>query len=220
MPNDRAGELGSKSVWAGGIVAGIAASVAAPRSQGSIIYTAVSEPVNSSTTEADVPFVPGGQSVVAAEYDATNGLILTKQSDFADYVTVAGTPTTPTVAAIPFGDEIDGTSDLSAFDGNPVLNNADGMTGQFVESMPPQTQYIGISFEPAPSTVDYGWIGFEVTDDSSLANLSGIVTGYAYDNSGAGIAAGAVPEPSSLALLALGAARLAGYRRRSRISAR
>jgi hypothetical protein len=80
--------------------------------------------------------------------------------------------------------------------------NADGDTG-----------YMGFSFllnDGAGSTV-YGWAEIERVSPSS-ANL----LGWGYEDSGAAIAAGAtaVPEPSGLALLALGATGVAALRRR------
>ena len=57
----------------------------------------------------------------------------------------------------------------------------------------------------------FGWIGVDITND---AVLTGQVTGFAYENNGGSIPAGAVPEPAGLALLALGAPAL--LRRRTR----
>jgi hypothetical protein len=51
----------------------------------------------------------------------------------------------------------------------------------------------------------FGWIGIDIT---SADDLTGVVTDYAYDDTGAAIPAGQVPEPGGLALLALGAAGL------------
>ncbi len=68
--------------------------------------------------------------------------------------------------------------------------------------------YLGFSFElendsvggALAGTTVYGWMDLERVTVSS-----GTLHGWAYDDRGVAIAAGAVPEPSSLALLALGA---------------
>ena len=76
-----------------------------------------------------------------------------------------------------------------------------------------EDKYIGVRFAAAvPGGFDYGWIEFK----GSSYGLNGTVYGWAYDNSGAAIYAGdtssppASPEPSSLALLAMGALTAAG----------
>ncbi len=72
--------------------------------------------------------------------------------------------------------------------------------------------YIGVRFDPAGGfNWKYGWIHF---DSVSGDGLSYHVDGYAYETDGGSIVAGAVPEPSSLALLALGAAGVRFLRKR------
>ena len=78
---------------------------------------------------------------------------------------------------------------------------------------------------------DYGWIRLKLTDlglnqpfstvlgGSPLGNGQGYadkvtVVDWAYENSGAAIKAGDVPEPSALALLAAGAVGIGAFRRR------
>jgi hypothetical protein len=56
----------------------------------------------------------------------------------------------------------------------------------------------------------YGWV--EITFGGSASTRA--ITGYAYETSGGGIDAGAIPEPGSFAALALGALGLFGRRRR------
>ena len=57
----------------------------------------------------------------------------------------------------------------------------------------------------------YGWISIFVGSDM----LTRSITGIAFEDSGASIAAGAIPAPGALALLAIGGVFPAGRRRRS-----
>jgi hypothetical protein len=71
-------------------------------------------------------------------------------------------------------------------------------------------EYIGFRFLNG-ATTEYGYIQLEVDPYVSPANPGGIkFFRLAYENSGAAILTGAVPEPSSLAALAFGGALLAG----------
>jgi hypothetical protein len=69
------------------------------------------------------------------------------------------------------------------------------------------TKYAGVQFVVGSDTF-YGWVGIQLQDPAS-SNSTGTITGFAYENTpGQGIAAGVVPEPAGLALLALGAVGL------------
>jgi len=77
--------------------------------------------------------------------------------------------------------------------------------------------FIGFSFLNASNQLDYGYIELETDVFTNAASPGGLrFFSVAYDNSGAPIAAGAVPEPSTLAALAFGGAGLAAaaFRRR------
>jgi hypothetical protein len=74
-------------------------------------------------------------------------------------------------------------------------------------------RYAGVKFFVGADTY-YGWIGMTLQNPASTSS-TGTITDFAYESTpGQGIAAGATPEPSGLALLALGAAGL--VRRRDR----
>ena len=75
-----------------------------------------------------------------------------------------------------------------------------------IDSVEGNAQYVGVRFRVNDTGDDrYGWIAIDITNGD---DLTGVVTGYAYDDTGAPIGAGQVPEPAGLALLALGAAGL------------
>jgi hypothetical protein len=68
--------------------------------------------------------------------------------------------------------------------------------------------YLGLRFY-ASGITNYGWASVTVTP-----NLHSITIGqFAYDNTGVDLPAGVIPEPTSLSLLALGAAGVLAFRR-------
>ena len=101
------------------------------------------------------------------------------------------------------------------------MNNA--TVGDWV---PASSGYMGIRFTEAGvngGAPMYGWVQIAktVTGEPPRGGATGITfVDWAYDNSGAGIAAGVtgVPEPSSLALLAAGAIGVSA--RRGRVTLR
>lgn len=91
------------------------------------------------------------------------------------------------------------------YDNDNALDDPIG-TNFLIDNVSGNTQYVGVRFRINDEGDDrYGWIGIDITNAD---DLTGIVTDYAYEDSGAAIAAGEVPEPAGLALLALGAAGL------------
>jgi len=100
------------------------------------------------------------------------------------------------------GTMIDGTSTFAAGNGSPT------MTGNFISGTP---GIIGFRFAEGGFTY-YGWARL---NKGANATTAGSFVDYAWENTpNTGIAAGAIPTPGSLALLALGAAGLVGRRRK------
>ncbi len=72
-----------------------------------------------------------------------------------------------------------------------------GETGEFID----HRGYVGLQFE-AEDGIHYGWLDIE----GVLTRSSIRIRGWAYESTpGVGIVAGAVPEPSSIVLFAIGA---------------
>ena len=71
-------------------------------------------------------------------------------------------------------------------------------------------EYLAISFTPSNSIPFYGWIELSLSNTGTNGQPDTILFGYAWDNTGAKITMGETPtpEPSSPALLALGALAL------------
>lgn len=127
------------------------------------------------------------------------------------------------VAALPAGTLIGPTTLFSVDGGNAqatppdYANNLAGAPGGGNFATDDSTQYFGVEFTPTGSaTPDYGYVGVQLDPIGGLNSPTLTITSFAYDNSGAAIAAGdtgtSAPEPSSLVLLALGAVGLLGRR--------
>jgi hypothetical protein len=82
-----------------------------------------------------------------------------------------------------------------------------------------EVRYLGLKMELNNSgDTNYGWVGVRIDNE---ADATGAVVGYAYETlPGVPIAAGNIPEPSSLLLLAAGAFTLAGAATRRRLKNR
>lgn len=76
-----------------------------------------------------------------------------------------------------------------------------------------QTILIGFRFinEAAANQVQFGWANLRLPE----VGAPGMIFSYAYDDMGATINAGSIPTPGALGLLAVGAAGLAGRRRKN-----
>ncbi len=116
-----------------------------------------------------------------------------------------------TIAPLTAGTVVDSSLNLAASAGGILgVGIPDGQTG-----------YLGFMFDPnstagfdTTTPIDYGWL--EMTVDSVNG---GKIVAWAYEDSGASITVGAVPEPSSLALLAAGAVGVNALRRRRSVLA-
>lgn len=182
-----------------------------------IIHTTANATVDATHSSYLVDFRGDGTSELSVNYNTTTGLTANKSgSNALSYL--PSTTNATWARALSLGDTIDPADPafvpLDLAD-SALLNDGAG-NGEFTAAA--GEKYIGVEFGFGMSDGPYlGWIGFRADDDSSLENLAGTVTGFAYESDlGQPIAAGAVPEPSSLGLLAMGATGLAAYRRRGR----
>lgn len=117
-----------------------------------------------------------------------------------------GTDSMDAWAAIMAGEIIDASS-VYAFGGGGSSDHMSTVGGDFV---PGASQYLGFRFLPdGGSTWLYGWMQVTFT----VNQPGGLIQSWAWENSGAGIQAGVVPEPGAW-LLSIIAAALAGCRRK------
>jgi hypothetical protein len=112
------------------------------------------------------------------------------------------------VTALSAGALVDSTTAGPSFFGSMAYGTANP-NAQFNNA---SGKFVGLSFPSGTSTY-YGWVRVDVSNSAG----SFVVKDWAYQNTpGVGILTGVVPEPTSLGLLAAGAAGVAALRLRKR----
>ncbi len=112
------------------------------------------------------------------------------------------------VSALNAGFVINSSSVGPSFTGSMAYGSANP-NAQFNTA---SSSFLGLSFAGASGTL-YGWVRVSVNNAAGTF----VVHDWAYDSSGAGIAAGAIPAPGTLGLLAVGASGLGLMRGRKRV---
>jgi hypothetical protein len=189
------------------LAAGAAAAAAAAAADASIVYS-------------------GTQNISISQFNSLNlnldgdgyGDVLLKNYVFGGGNYQAATVNFAPGKLVTFNNGLNYVSSLSA---GFAINS--GSVGNFFGSMAygsanPAAQfnnvdgaYLGLSFASG-ANVFYGWVRVSINNSAG----SFVVNDWAYENSGAGILAGAVPAPGALGLLALGPAGLGILRGRKR----
>ncbi|MGJ8654007.1 MAG: PEP-CTERM sorting domain-containing protein [Opitutaceae bacterium] len=121
---------------------------------------------------------------------------------------LASTATNSAILNLAFGTQVDSNSDFPT----SYSGSTDHMGTGLEEFDSGVTGYIGFVLNPGVDNY-YGWMQLTLNDDGT----SGTIHQWAWDDSGAAITVGAVPEPSHAALLfGLGVASFMFGRRRVR----
>lgn len=117
----------------------------------------------------------------------------------------AGGSSATLVDNLPQGTPIDGSSTYGR-------NNGHETTGPTVFNTNSSNNLIGFRFlNEGTNQLNFGWARYSFAGTFNGQPRS--IVEYAYDNTGAGVQAGVVPEPTGLALLAAGALGLVARRR-------
>jgi PEP-CTERM motif len=198
-------------------LAGGAVLTAADRAQAQVTYSGLKNlPV---TTGGSVPLDLDNNA--ATDFTIVNQLnpstsvrelIVHPASTSLDQIlgTNGGTPARDLATALLAGQTIDATGAYKTAD--PLMRDASGTGGWTPDGT---DRYLGVRFDPTGvgTNFNYGWARVAVNPD-----LTAVVRDWAFQvPQNVGIAAGqttAVPEPSSLALLAVGSAAVSAWRRR------
>ena len=145
----------------------------------------------------------GAEEYQVVHRTGPNRVTLLKDSNALSTNAYAVTAANAQPAALSAGTIIGPSSTYSTTYDADLANQGTGLGNFTVDNVTGNPQYVGVKFQLASSgPTYYGWIGVDVTN---ATDLTGRVSGFAYDDTGGPIAAGAVPEPAGLALLALGA---------------
>ena len=190
---------------AGVLAAGLAFT--AGQARGAVIYSGpvnVSIPTNMDGVFIDIDGMTSGSQMTGWDINPFfGGSVIATSASF--HPVADSTSNTAAILGLGEGVEVDDSLTYASSPGGSSMHMGPG-PDQFVEA---EESYFGFSFTTNGGDGPYfGWVRLQVTAN----NPGGVVTGWAYDDSGAPITVGAVPEPTGLMLLAL--APLLAWRRR------
>ncbi len=105
----------------------------------------------------------------------------------------------------------------SGFGARASLASGNGFPNSQWASPSPSTGYLGLRFTGVGGVTQYAWLQLTVDGNTNPGARKITLIGAAFENTGAAIQTGAVPEPTttSLGLLALGAFGLMAHRKRT-----
>lgn len=202
--------LVKKKRWAAYAAAGVAATFAGTQSaEADITHVVVGSPAGDWTTDDDLYFPLAGDASLNFYHPGYGAGIAIFNGGY--FGTIVG-QTIATVfryaSNLASGANISTQNFLTA-PAFAILASYSGATySQFVNT----SGIIGFRFDGGAGT-QYGWARVTALGDAPINSY--VIEEYAYADVGESIAAGQIPEPSSLGLLALGAVGiLAGRRRR------
>jgi len=143
-------------------------------------------------------YVFGGASYMSATVNFFPGKLVSFNAGPFGYAYASALSSGAAIDASSAGPNYFGSMAYGSANPNAQFNNA-------------SNAYLGLSFASG-ANLYYGWVRVSVNQAAG----SFIVHDWAYENSGAGIAAGAVPAPGALGLFAAGASGLGFLRGRKR----
>lgn len=144
-------------------------------------------------------YVFGGASYMGARVNYSTGKLVSFNAGPFGYSYVSALSAGAAINASSAGPNRFGSMAFGSANPNAQFNNATNV-------------YLGLSFASYDSNFFYGWVRVSVNQAAGTF----VVHDWAYENSGAGIAAGAVPAPGALGLFAAGASGLGFLRGRKR----
>ncbi len=181
-----------------------------------IVTVPINETIGASASQTGSLTVSvGGNDVVtfSATYDPSTPEADLTVSSFTGsaYAVNSGDPFFP--AALSIGDTVPGSFSSNGFEATKLMASYNTSAAGTFAGL--SNVYLGVSF-PDPSNssqTDFGYIGVSVSGvtSSTSPSVTATISSLTYDDTGAPITIGAVPEPASLTTLAMGAAGVGAF---------
>ena len=192
----------------------VATSSALVTAEAAVVYSGVVNITADASVTNPANISVNLDSAGAAEFTLTSSLF--NKASFVDnflngFKPIADSTTGGTVTKLALGFPVDATglfSTASSQAGQGFFLSGNPFFGEWAGT---DTGYMGFTFNPTGSTPLYGWA--RITNSSNTSSVT--LVDYAYQDNGSSISTGAVPEPTTAVLGALGVGAFL-FRRRPR----